>query len=76
MEINRKEMGKFFWVGINGLCKICNLPTPSALGMQEFNLAAFKEVDQDGGGTVDFYEFKEWISNNGVIQDFLLKHTG
>lgn len=67
MEINRKGMGKFFWTGIVGLCKICSLPSPSALGLQEFTAAAFKEVDQDGGGTVDFDEFKQWIITNGPI---------
>lgn len=75
-DMDRKEMGKFFLASIQGLCKICNLPSPSQLGLQEFTLMAFAEVDADGGGTVDFDEFKEWISNHDVIQDFLLQHTG
>lgn len=28
-DMDRKEMGKFFLSSIQGLCKICNLPSPS-----------------------------------------------
>jgi Ca2+-binding EF-hand superfamily protein len=65
-----------FMGGIMGLCKICNLPTPSSIGIQDFTLQVFKEVDQDDGGTVDYEEFEVWIKNSDQIQDFFLKHTG
>ena len=67
MEMDRKEMGKFFWASILSLCKIANLPTPSALGLQDFVVVAFKEIDTDGGGSVDFDEFKNWLCCNAAI---------
>lgn len=66
-DMDRKEMGRFFYTSISGLCKICNLPSPSQLGLQEFLLEAFSEVDADGGGSVDFKEFSDWLSNHDVI---------
>jgi hypothetical protein len=66
-DMDRKEMGKFFFCSISGLCKICNLPSPSQLGMQDFLMVAFREVDKDGGGSVNFEEFQEWLSNHDII---------
>jgi hypothetical protein len=66
-DMDRKEMSRFFYSSIAGLCKICNLPAPSQLGMQEFLFVAFNEVDADGGGSVDFDEFSEWLSNHDII---------
>ena len=33
LEMDRKEMNKFFTSSIQGICKICNLPAPSQLGL-------------------------------------------
>jgi len=67
LEMDRKEMNKFFSSSIQGICKICNIPAPSQLGLQEFSMAAFSEVDADGGGSVDFEEFQTWISAHEQI---------
>ena len=67
MEMDRKEMSKFFWASLNSICKVANLPSPRALSFQEFIVICFKEIDEDGGNSVDFDEFKNWLCCNAVI---------
>jgi hypothetical protein len=52
------------------------LPAPSVMGIQNYTVQVFKDIDTDGGGEVDYEEFSTWIKNSDNIQEFLLKYTG
>jgi Ca2+-binding EF-hand superfamily protein len=74
--IDRKELSKFLFSSIVGLCKLLGLPNPSFTGIQTYTYAVFAEVDGDNSGTVDFEEFSNWIKQSEILQEFLLTFTG
>ena len=74
--LDKEETSKFLLCGINGLCKMVGLSTPSRLGIKEFTHEQFKIIDEDGSGSIDMEEFSEWLSTTKSIQDFLCIYTG
>jgi len=44
-SIDRKELSKFLFSAIVGLCKLIGLPSPSYAGIQNYLYAVFLEVD-------------------------------
>jgi len=56
-SIDRKELSKFLFSSIVGLCKLLGLPNPSYTGIQKYTYEVFAEVDEDNSGSVDFNEF-------------------
>ena len=75
-SIDRKELNQFLSASVISLCKIVGLPQPGRVKIQEYTYEAFKIVDADGNGEIDFDEFSKWIKGSDQIQDFLLKYTG
>ena len=66
-DLDRKELSVFVQSSIVGLCKMVGLPPPSVMGIQNYTVQVFQDIDTDGGGQVDFEEFSTWIKNSDNI---------
>jgi len=52
---------------IFGLCKVVGLPVPIRGGVQEYTLEAFKSVDDDCSGEIEYKEFACWVKESDEI---------
>jgi len=66
-DLDRKELSIFVQSSIVGLCKTTGLPPPSVMGIQNYTVQVFQDIDNDGSGQVDFEEFSYWVKNSDQI---------
>ena len=59
---------------ILSLCKIANIPTPSRDELKMFANVIFTTIDTDYSKSIDFEEFRKYVSNSEELNDFLMKY--